>query len=121
MTDKEDFLNVLKDFVNTYQNTIQGKWLKDIEWATIPVTFKDELPGIIAGMYSCGKIVLLNADVSTIFPIYVHELRHRWQWKKHPLKYLVGKLYRPLIENDADREQQNADDWFCDYVDKGRM
>lgn len=121
MTDKEDFLNVLKDFVNTYQNTIQGKWLNDINWQSIPVTFVKKLPWKIAGFYFLRWIVLLRADVSSIFPLYVHELRHRWQWKKSPMKYLVGKLYRPLLENDADIEEKKADDWFCDYVDKGRM
>ena len=100
--------------------TEDGKWLNDFRWADVPVAFEGTLPGDIAGLYSFGGIVLLHADVSTIFPIYVHELRHRWQWEKNPLKYIIGKLYRPLIENDADREQIYADEWFCARVDMER-
>lgn len=113
-------LEELKDKVWRYSQTEQGKWLNDIDWQSVPVEFEGTLPGDIAGLYSFGGIVLLEADVSTIFPIYVHELRHRWQWKKNPLKYIIGKLYRPLIEDDADREQQKADDWFCEMADKMR-
>ena len=106
--------------VGQYSETPNGKWLKTFDWADVPVVFKDDLPGYIAGYYSFGGIVLLRADLSTIFPIYVHELRHRWQWKKNPLKYIIGKLYRPLIENDADEHQKYADDWFCDHADETR-
>ena len=113
-------LEELKVAAALYSQTESGKWLNDFCWADVPVTFKGELPGDIAGLYSFGGIVLLRADVSTIFPIYVHELRHRWQWKRNPLKYIVGKLYRPLIENDADTEQNKADNWFCEMADKER-
>ena len=106
-------LEELKDEVWRYSQTEDGQWLNNIDWIDVPVSFKDKLPGDIAGLYSFGGIVLLHADLSTIFPIYVHELRHRYQWKKNPLKYLIGKLYRPLIEDDADMEQEKADNWFC--------
>ena len=106
-------LEELKVNVGLYSQTEDGKWLQEFAWADVPVSFKDKLPGDIAGLYSFGGIVLLDVDVSTIFPIYVHELRHRWQWKKNPLKYLIGKLYRPLIEDDAYMEQEKADNWFC--------
>ena len=110
----------LQDKVWQYSQTEDGNWLNDFRWADVPVAFKNELPGDIAGLYSFGSIVLLDADVSTIFPIYVHELRHRWQWERKPLKYIIGKLYRPLIENDADLEQQKADNWFCEMADLER-
>lgn len=110
----------LKDKVWRYSQTEAGKWLNDIDWANIPVKFIDKLPWTISGIYGFRFIFLLRADVSTIFMMYIHELYHRWQWKKNPLKYIVGKLYRPLIENDADREQQKADDWFCEMADKMR-
>ena len=106
-------LEELKDEVWRFSQTEDGQWLNNIDWIDVPVSFKDKLPGDIAGLYSFGGIVLLHADLSTIFPIYVHELRHRYQWKKNPLKYLIGKLYRPLIEDDADMEQEKADNWFC--------
>ena len=102
-------LEELKDEVWRYSQTEDGQWLNNLDWIDVPVSFKDKLPGDIAGLYSFGGIVLLHADLSTIFPIYVHELRHRYQWKKNSLKYLIGKLYRPLIEDDADMEQEKAD------------
>lgn len=114
-------LDELKDEVWRYSQTEAGNWLNEFAWADVPVAFKNKLPGDIAGLYSFGKIVLLDADMSTIFPIYIHELRHRWQWVKKPLKYLVGKLYRPLIEDDADTEQNKADEWYCEKADKERM
>lgn len=110
-------LTELQIKVGQYSETPNGKWLKEFDWSSVPVTFKEDLPGYIAGYYSFGGIALLRADISTIFPIYVHELRHRWQWKKHPLKYLIGKIYRPLIENDADEHQKYADDWFNKMAD----
>lgn len=104
-------LTKLKVKIEQYSETPSGKWLKDFDWSSVPVTFKDKFPGDVAGYYSFGKIVLLNTDIFTIFPIYVHELRHRWQWKKNPLKYIIGKLYRPLIQNDAYAEQDKATEW----------
>jgi hypothetical protein len=103
--------------VGQYSDTPNGKWLKEFDWSGVPVAFKDDLPGYIAGYYSFNGITLRKADVSSIFSIYVHELRHRWQWKKNPLKYIIGKLYRPLIENDADEHQKYADDWFNKMAD----
>ena len=114
------FLEDLKVNVGLYSQTPSGNWLNEFAWADVPVAFKNELPGDIAGLYSFGGIVLLRADLSTIFPIYVHELRHRYQWKKNPLKYLIGKLYRPLIEDDAYMEQEKADNWFCEMADLER-
>lgn len=102
----------LKQLTSEYAHTADGRWLNDFDWKKVPVEFCN-LPFGIVGMYSFGKIKLLNCpDPGLIFPIYVHELRHRWQRKKHPFKYLIGKLYRPLIEDDADEQEKLADDWY---------
>ena len=106
-------LSELQKYVTLYSTTENGYWLNDFDWNSVPVTFKEDLPEYVAGYYSFNGIALRNADVSSLFEIYVHELRHRWQWKRNPLKYIVGKLYRPLIENDAYMEQEKADNWFC--------
>ena len=107
----EDVLDTLKKLVFRYSYTPDGGWLTEFRWREIPVEFRD-LKHDICGMYSFGKIVLLTSgEAAPIFPIYVHELRHRWQWKKQPLRYLLGKIYRPLIENDADAEEYKAECW----------
>lgn len=95
-----------------YAQTEEGKWLNDIDWRSVPVEFTD-LPFGIVGTYSWGKIKLLpSPDVGLIFPVYIHELRHRWQSQKHPLKYIIGKLYRPIIEKDADDQELLAETWY---------
>lgn len=110
-------LSELQKYVTLYATTENGYWLNEFDWKSVPVTFKEDLPEYIAGYYSFNGIALRNADVSSLFEIYVHELRHRWQRVKHPVKYLLGKLYRPLIENDADAHQKYADDWFNKMAD----
>lgn len=97
--------------IRQYAKTEQGKWLNDYDWDNVPVVVITKLPGDIAGMYSCGYIVLLDGDESIIAPIYLHELRHRWQWQKQRFKYLLGKLYRPLIEKDAYARQAEFEEW----------
>lgn len=114
----QDLIQELQERAELYAQTPQGSWLNEFDWSSVPVTFQDALPDYIAGYYSFGGIALREADVASIFAIYIHELRHRWQWKKNPLKYLIGKVIRPIIERDADREQKKADDWFCQMADK---
>lgn len=105
-------LDELRRMVWSYSHSEEGGWLRDFDWSSVPVTFKDLKNGV-CGMYSFGKIVLLTSgEMRPIFPIYVHELRHRWQWRKSPLRYLIGKVVRPLIENDADREERKAEQWL---------
>lgn len=89
-----------------YAQTEQGKWLNDFKWADIPIILISKLPGEIAGAYGCGYILLLDVDEKIIAPTYLHELRHRWQWHKQKIKYLLGKVFRPLIEKDAYREEE---------------
>ena len=105
-------LSKLKQLTRQYSNTDTGKWLKDIDWEKVPVKFKSSLPGDIGGYYSFGKIVVLDTDLYIAFTIYIHQLKHRWQWKTNPIKYIIGKLYRPLIENEAYKQQQYAQNWF---------
>ena len=99
----------LRKYARRYAETDDGKWLNDFEWEKVPVVTISELPGDIIGMYSFGKIFVLDTNLEIIFSTYIHELRHRWQRVKHPWKFLAGKVYRPLIEKDADAETEKAD------------
>lgn len=99
----------LKKYARKYSKTEDGKWLNDFDWQSVKLVIISELPGDIIGMYSFGKIFLLDTNVDIIFSTYIHELRHRWQRVNHPWKFLAGKIYRPLIENDADAETVKAD------------
>lgn len=109
----------LKRYARLYAKTEDGKWLNDFDWENIPVITISKLPGDIVGMYSFGKIVILDTNVEIIFSTYIHELRHRWQWKKSPIKYIIGKIYRPLIEDDADAETVKADTYIYDIQRRG--
>jgi hypothetical protein len=106
----------LKRYAKLYAETAEGDWLNSFDWQKVPVITISELPRDVVGMYSFGKIVLLDTNVELIFSTYIHELRHRWQWKKSPLKYIVGKIYRPLIEDDADLETVKADEFILRYI-----
>lgn len=103
--------------VRRYAKTEQGKWLKDFDWDDIPVIVISKLPGTIAGMYSCGYILLLDVDESIIAPTYLHELRHRWQWHNNKIKYLFGKIIRPLIERDAYAKEAEFEEWLNEQKD----
>ena len=101
-----------------YSMTESGKWLNDFVWSDVPVEFRpeSELPKDVMGMYNFGTIVLRDAGgcLVYIWPTYIHELRHRWQWKRHPIWYLIGKIFflRFLIENDAYAEEDKAEAWM---------
>lgn len=103
----------LQSLTEEYAETDDGKWLNDFDWDSVPVRLKALKHGIV-GYHFFGKITLADsACVGLIFDIYIHELRHVWQSKKQPLRYLLGKLYRPLIEKDADVEETKALKWYC--------
>jgi hypothetical protein len=102
----------LKSLASAYAKTPDGSWLNDFDWKNVPVKFK-KLKHDVVGCHFLGRITLMEVvDVSLIFDIYIHELRHVWQSKKQPLRYLAGKLFRRLIEDDADREEAKAAEWF---------
>lgn len=102
----------LKQLASEYAKTANGAWLNEFDWMSVPVKFK-KLKYDVVGYHFLGRITLMKVvDSSLIFDIYVHELRHVWQSKKQPFKYLVGKLFRKLIEDDADREEAKAAEWY---------
>lgn len=116
----QDLIKELHQKAELYAQTPDGAWLNEFDWKNaleVRVVEKFSFEWL-SGFYGFGYLFIHQADVSTIFYMYIHELRHRWQWKKNPLKYLIGKVIRPIIERDADREQKKADDWFCMMADK---
>lgn len=110
-------LDQLKNLAYEYAKTQSGKWLNEFDWQNVPVKFK-KLKHDVIGYHFFGRITLMEVvDSSLIFDIYIHELRHVWQSKKHHLRYLIGKLYRPLIENDADEQEHLAEQWYMEEYD----
>ena len=112
--ERDEITRCLQALVRRYCLTESGKWISDFEWAKIPVELKD-LGGDVVGKYSFGKIILKESyEPNLIFSVYVHELRHRWQWITNPVKYIIGKVIRPIIERDAYHQQDLAEKWICD-------
>lgn len=102
----------LKSLASEYAETPSGKWLNEFDWQNVPVKFK-KLKHDVVGYHFFGRITLTEVvDSSLIFDIYIHELRHVWQSKKQPMRYIAGKLLRKLIEDDADREELKANQWY---------
>lgn len=102
----------LKQLASEYSETANGAWLNEFDWQNVPVRFK-KLKHDVIGYHFFGRITLMEVvDVSLIFDIYIHELRHVWQAKKQPFRYFAGKLFRKLIEDDADREEAKAAKWY---------
>jgi len=102
----------LKNLALRYCMTQEGRWITQIDWPAIPVELAD-LKGDVMGTYSFGAILLRKCpDANMLFGTYIHELRHRWQWEKHPFTYIIGKIYRPLIEKDACVQEGLADNWI---------
>lgn len=105
-------INKIKSLASEYAETPDGSWLNEFDWQNVPVKFK-RLKHDVIGYHFCGRITLMEVvDVGLIFDIYIHELRHVWQSRKQPLRYLAGKLFRKLIEEDADREEAKATEWY---------
>ena len=111
--DHGKIVDILKEYVLEYAKTDDGKWIGDMDnWSIIPVVLK-RFDNDVCGSYSFGTISLMECGVpSIIFDIYVHELRHAWQRRHCLWKYLLGKVYRPLIENRAYEEQDKAANWI---------
>ena len=108
----ESVIKKIKQLAREFQYSGHGSWLNDIDWWNIPVEMRS-LPNDVCGMYAFGKIWLMPcAEANAIFSTYIHELRHRWQWKMHPVAYVLGKLWRSLIEDDAVCVEESAALWI---------
>ena len=108
----EQVIKEIKQLAREFQYSEHGGWMNDIDWWNIPVSMRN-LPKDVCGMYACGHIWLMPcSEPNAIFPTYIHELRHRWQWKMHPISYILGKLWRPLIEDDAVCIEECASLWI---------
>ena len=110
--EKDSMVRELKGLAHEYAGTIAGSWLNGIDIDAVPVELV-EMRGDVVGKAMCGCILLRECSVpSLLFGTYIHELRHIWQWKKHPIQYIIGKIIRPLIERDAEEQEWLADRWM---------
>lgn len=118
--EKEAIIESIRSITKEYSRSKTGAWLNELKWEEIPVSIK-KLPEDVCGMYSLGRIWLMESLVpESIFPTYVHELRHRWQWSKSRILYMLGKIYRPLIEKDAVAREEESGDWLMKEEAKKR-
>ena len=111
MKDKTKAL--LNNWPRKYSATPDGAWLREFNWESIPVEWSTRCnpENGIMGMYTFGKIFLMDCEYvpELIWPTYIHELHHRYQRTRQPLRFFVGKLIRPLIERPADAEEKKAE------------
>lgn len=122
----------LMHYVTRYANTREGAWLNDFEFRAVPIWWNYAMePGDgILGAFSflTGKVYLQpeeidkiargSAWVELLAPTLIHELRHVWQYKRHPLWYIlccIPGLRQITLERDAWRETEPAQR-FCDRL-----
>jgi hypothetical protein len=115
ITQEAQVIEQLERLVRLYSMYTSGRWLDEIRWQErSPIMRK--LPQDVCGMYVAGHIVLMpSLEPDAIFPTYIHELRHRWQAHRHPILYIIGKIIRPLIEDDAVCQEDMARMWLESY------
>ncbi len=110
---EDEIVKSLKQRAQSYAMTDAGQWLLDFKWWDVKVALR-VLPPDVCGMYFFGVIYLMDClEADAIFPTYIHELRHRWQRVTNPVTYYIGKIYRPIIEDDARRQEHLAEDWLA--------
>lgn len=122
----------LMHYVTRYAKTRNGLWLNDFEFRAIALEWCYSMKpadGILGAFsFLTGKVYLQpeeidkiargSAWVELLAPTLIHELRHVWQYKRNPLKYIlccIPGLRQITLERDAWRETDPAQD-FCDEL-----
>ena len=122
----------LMHYVTRYAKTRNGLWLNDFEFRAIALEWcyvMKPADGILGAFsFLTGKVYLQpeeidkiargSAWVELLAPTLIHELRHVWQYKRNPLKYIlccIPGLRQITLERDAWRETDPAQD-FCDEL-----
>lgn len=122
----------LMHYVSRYAKTRNGLWLNDFEFRAIALEWCYAMKpsdGILGAFsFLTGKVYLQpeeidkiargSAWVELLAPTLIHELRHVWQYKRNPLKYIlccIPGLRQITLERDAWRETDPAQD-FCDEL-----
>ena len=122
----------LMHYVSRYAKTRNGLWLNDFEFRAIKLEWCYAMKpsdGILGAFsFLTGKVYLQpeeidkiargSAWVELLAPTLIHELRHVWQYKRNPLKYIlccIPGLRQITLERDAWRETEPAQD-FCDEL-----
>ncbi len=122
----------LMHYVSRYAKTRNGLWLNDFEFRAIALEWCYAMKpsdGILGAFsFLTGKVYLQpeeidkiargSAWVELLAPTLIHELRHVWQFKRGPLKYIlccIPGLRQITLERDAWRETEPAQE-FCDKL-----
>lgn len=122
----------LMHYVSRYAKTRNGLWLNDFEFRAIKLEWcysMEPADGVLGAFsFLTGKVYLQpeeidkiargSAWVELLAPTLIHELRHVWQYKRNPLKYIlccIPGLRQITLERDAWRETDPAQD-FCDEL-----
>lgn len=122
----------LMHYVSRYAKTRNGLWLNDFEFRAIKLEWcyaMKPADGVLGAFsFLTGKVYLQPEEIDKIArgsawaellaPTLIHELRHVWQYKRNPLKYIlcsIPGLRQITLERDAWRETEPAQD-FCDEL-----
>ena len=119
-------------YVDRYAETMEGAWLHALNYRAIKLkwccgmTQENGIMGCFAAMTDTiylqpedvYKAVPGSAWVELMAPTLIHELRHVWQWRSNPLKYLfcaIPVLREITLERDAWEIEEHAQK-ICDKL-----
>ena len=119
--------------VNQFAQTENGEWLNSINWQAVNLKWAcrmNQKNGVMGCLFATYKtIYLMPEDVymsgknsgwpELIVPTLIHELRHKWQYERNKLLYIlccVPVVREWTIEKDARKITEIAQD-FCDKLD----
>lgn len=119
--------------VNQFAQLPEGEWLNSINWRAVTLKWAcgmNQENGVMGCyVFANNTVYLQPEDVymsskysswpELITPTLIHELRHKWQYERNKLLYILcclPFLREITIERDAWKTTQSAQD-FCDKLD----
>ena len=117
---------MLHELISAYADTAAGSWLNSYFWRGYKIKWCPAMncSGGDMGAFLpwIGKKVYLMPDAANsdtwmigIAPTLVHELRHVWQYHRHPVLYVLcclPGLRQITLERDAWAATKPAEDFF---------
>lgn len=119
--------------VKQFAELPEGEWLNAINWRAVNLKWANGMTqenGVMGCfVFATNTIYLMPEDVymsgknsgwpELIVPTLIHELRHKWQYERNKLLYIlccVPVVREWTIEKDARKITEIAQD-FCDKLD----